>query len=106
MSYDAGMYMFTGKEEHEIESCGNYTYNVGAMYRLANPDGLYALDGKLGSEAGPIANSMYTWMLEHWQECEALNPENGWGNYNGAVNFLHTIMKTCYAHPLATLKIT
>lgn len=36
---------------------------------------------------------------------EALNPENGWGSYDGFVQFVTAYLKACIQHPHATVTV-
>ncbi len=36
---------------------------------------------------------------------EALNPENGWGSYDGLVQFVTAYLKACIQHPGATVRV-
>jgi hypothetical protein len=35
-----------------------------------------------------------------------LNPENGWGSYEGLVNFVTEYLAACEAHPEATVRVS
>ncbi len=37
---------------------------------------------------------------------EALNPENGWGSYDGLVQFVTAYLKACIQHPDATVRVS
>jgi hypothetical protein len=36
---------------------------------------------------------------------EALNPENGWGSYDGLVQFVTAYLKACIQHPEASVSV-
>jgi hypothetical protein len=45
-------------------------------------------------------------MIEHAEEYELLNPDNGWGDYEGAVYFLKDILDACKNYPNARIEIS
>jgi hypothetical protein len=44
-------------------------------------------------------------MRRNRDEYEALNPENGWGNYEGALEYLVGILKECEQHSKCVILI-
>lgn len=96
-------------EDGRYVGCGNYTSNVSPMWHKALesagwPGGLAQFDGKSGCHAGPPLE----WAVEHMKAdpdaYRAMNPENGWGNYEGAMHYLATIAEFCRRYPKATLR--
>lgn len=91
---------------HSIE-VGNYTYNVTDMYNLAFTStgheyhGFNALDGKRCGDMIDCFGDALKHMrdIKNRKEYIALNPPNGWGNYEGAVEFLAAIHKACCEYP-------
>lgn len=86
---------------------GNYTYNVMPMYEKAL--GVQSLteflQGKKVSEViQPLMKGIRE-MEAHPEEYKKLNPENGWGNYEGALNFLKTIVSKCVLKSDYTIKV-
>lgn len=127
MSYDVGIYIQTGEDEDTwtaVVSCGNMTHNVGSMYRLALPGpylgggkygghgaagprgGLPGLSGLPCTEAAPLLREAIAYMHEHRAELRKLNPENGWGNYDTALHFLHKMALACERHTRGTLGVS
>jgi hypothetical protein len=37
---------------------------------------------------------------------KALNPENGWGSYDGLVSFVTAYLEACEANPTATVEVS
>ena len=37
---------------------------------------------------------------------EKFNPKNGWGSYEGLVNFVDNYLNACYEYPSAEVKIS
>lgn len=109
MSYSVWLEIDTGGEEpYQIDDDYlNYTYNVAPMFRLALGDeGLRGLHGKTGLEAGGMLIVGITHMRGQRQQYLPLNPENGWGDYEGALDFLVRLLRVCTAHPKATVVVS
>jgi hypothetical protein len=82
---------------HEV---GNYTYNVSKMYSKAMGGfTINHLHGKKAIEAVKILQSGIIEMSKNPNEYKKLNPENGWGSYEGAKRFLKDIMNACLDYP-------
>lgn len=95
MSYDIWMTEPCG---HEAFSDINYTYNVAPMWHMAFAgvlekcdDGIRWLNGKTGKEAHDVLDEVRLWMLRHQIQLEALNPTNGWGDYQGALKVIRDL---------------
>ena len=118
MSYDTSIKIDTGRGElYEVDDSINMTSNVGEMYRAAMPGpyegggkydgtgdvdprgGLTGLSGLKCSEVFPIISAGVQYMLENADEMRKLEPDNGWGDYDGALAYLQAIQKWCAAHP-------
>ena len=107
MSYDVNLMINTGIEEHEVVDCGNYTYNVSAMYYKAfRGDGLKTIDGMKAGDAISFLKEAIIYFIEHEDELKLLNPENGWGDYEGALRYLQNILVECKLHPACTVRIS
>lgn len=133
MSYDAWIGISTGRNElHCIEDLGNMTSNIGAMYRAAIKEypngggrygsgrydderepfadrkatGLPGLSGCKCSDVLPVLNNAISYMLENEDEMRAMEPDSGWGSYDGALEYLMNIRRACDAHPAATLCVS
>ena len=108
MSYDIWMEIDTGDKHLAGVSEGhNYTYNVFDMYKIAfdNEHGINVLHGMLGADAAPLLNKAMVYMSEHVDEMQALNPENGWGDADGALAFLRSIYEDTLRHPKAMVGV-
>ena len=85
----------------------NITHNVAAMWRLA---GCYErLYESRGDKAGwhiDGLRSAYTKMRDNPDEYKALNPSNGWGNYDGALKWLNTVIKGFEEAPEALIGVS
>ena len=67
----------------------NYTYNVADMWYAAIPEtGIRTHYGMTGRDAiGPLGE-IISYMLDHEKELRKIEPENGWGSYDGALDFV------------------
>lgn len=64
------------------------------------------LEGKAGAELAPVLASAVEWGIEHLDELRQRNPENGWGNADGAVTYLWDMQRACEANPRDRLEIS
>lgn len=86
----------TAKRETEIYE-RNVTYNLAKMYYkcIDKEKGFKKLDGMNCKEALPIVENAIIDMLVNADEYKKLNPENGWGSYEGLLETLQEIRKCC-----------
>lgn len=96
-----------GKEPHVVGLFSrNITHNVAPMWVKAGVyDALYNSEGKQAREIIETLSSGENNMLANSAEYIALNPSNGWGNYNGALDFLQGVLAACKEYPKATIRI-
>ena len=75
----------------------NYTFNVSRMYQLAfnNSLGIKLLNEMSVQDARVILAEAIDYMYSHKEELEKLNPANGWGDYNGALEVLVELYTIC-----------
>jgi len=85
----------------------NYTWNVAPMYQIAFncKEGINCLNEKKCNKIKPIITKTIEDMKQNKQKYVKLNPENGWGDYEGALNVLEELKKWCEECPTATLMI-
>ncbi len=110
MSYSVTVF-FPGVIDPEAEAVaweGNYTRNVSRMWRVALGNGL----GEW-IESLPFASSLQPILAEGIERMEAdperyreMEPDNGWGNYEGALDFLRGIEGACRNFPLARVRVS
>ena len=83
MSYDMGI----GEESF------NYTYNVSKMWYGCYPEkGIREHYGLSGEEAIPVLRRLREDMEDHSEQNIELEPANGWGSYEGALNFVSSLI--------------
>ena len=90
MSYD----MSIGDEEF------NYTYNVSEMwYDCYDNDGIRKHYNLKGEDAIPILKTLQSHMIHSKERLEKMNPRNGWGSYEGALNFVNDLIEASKRNP-------
>lgn len=110
MSIDIDLVINTGLSEAVVVGVGNMTHNVQPMWRKAiketsNRDmNLCDFDGWLAEKAVSILGSALQHMLENKQSYLPLNPSNGWGSYQTAVEYLENFYKQCCEHPRCIIR--
>lgn len=82
----------------------NYTSNCSRMWCTAGVD-LHDLEGMSASEAAPRLEAAIEEMRTNPGKYKAMNPENGWGDYDSALQFLNDIRNACRLHPKTTVHI-
>lgn len=124
MSYDTSIVIDTGGEYlAEICDIGNMTSNIGGMYYAALPGpypgggryngtgesrpsgGLPGLSGLPCADAIPILREGIAYMNANANEMRTMEPENGWGSYEGALSYLCKILAACEQHPRGILAV-
>ena len=106
MSYDVRLTIDTGGENPaSVSKWRTPTYNLAPMFSKALGFGLRTLQDKLAGDAIPDLRRAIAAMQDDPAEFKKLNPENGWGNYEGALAFLQAFLADCLEHPKATVNI-
>lgn len=111
MSYDISLYLEvdTGGSE-PVEMCpadiGNYTSNVSGMWDDALGHRLADLKGKNAGDSHPRLAQAVANMLADEDRYRAMSPPNGWGDYDGALDYLTRLRDACAAHPKAQIYIS
>lgn len=106
MSYHIWLDLDTGGPEPAIVfEVGNCTSNVSPMWfdALGRSLGDYH-EAPCSEAAGPLRQGIERMRADpdHYQ---AMNPENGWGDYEGALKYLERLYEGCCNHPKATIQI-
>lgn len=110
MSYDGWLVIDTGGPEMaEVVELGNYTSNVAPMWRKALSAAgedirLSDTGGRISAEVLPLLQSAVAHMREHPDEYRPLDPENGWGDYEGALTYLAKVADECERNPRTSLQ--
>ena len=84
MSYD--FVMRAPQDTYEMFE-GNQTYNLSTMFKRAgfHPNAFSGMDART---LRPIVDNAVRLMEDNPEYFKKYNPDNGWGSYEGAVNFL------------------
>lgn len=107
MSYDLYLQIDTGaKEPTDVLYIGNYTFNVSGMWREALGYSLADLHGRNAADATPDLRQACQRMASDPEKYRAMNPPNGWGDYEGARDYLVEILDGCLAHPKTTIEVS
>lgn len=108
MSYDFALEIDTGGQmPATVADCGNCTYNVAPMfYKALGEGGINKLHGEEAWKVIPKLEHAIEHMEAHAADYRELNPPNGWGNYDGALEYLRGILKACKEHPKCTIRIS
>jgi len=105
MSLDIWLEMDTGNGSSLSTDSLNVTYNVFRMYERAGVrDALKGSDGRAAREVADIFARGADAMKADPGTYEAMNPANGWGDYEGAVEFLEQLADLCRLHPNAVIR--
>lgn len=93
MSYDMSIDYMGGSEDF------NYTYNVSTMwYIVGGEKGIRSHYGMTGKDASQVLIKMLVLMLAQ-PELARLNPDNDWGDYEGATEFIFKLVQASLRHP-------
>lgn len=84
----------------------NYTSNVAAMWRDAiPPDGLLGFDGKKAGDCLPILEAALLKMAQNKARYVAMEPENGWGSFEGQFGALVELASDFAKAPNAVVRV-
>jgi len=87
MSYDMGI----GDESF------NHTYNVSAMwYDCYEEKGIRAHYGLTGKQAIPVLRKLREHMEDNRDRLLEYEPENGWGSFAGALEFVNKLIAASF----------
>ena len=105
MSWDILLKINTGKEDREVVDCGNYTYNVAPMYQKAMGKTISDFNNMKCKDAISILEKGVKEMEENPDVYKKMNPENGWGDYEGSLDYLKNFLKECRQNPECIIEI-
>lgn len=94
MSYDVWV---TEKNWHSDSF--NHTSNCGGMWHKALGIELRRLQGMKTQDAIPILINGITEMIANPAVYKEMNPENGWGDYESAREYLQKLLTLCQKYP-------
>ena len=105
MSYDISLEINTGFEDREVVDVGNITYNITPMFVKSMGKNLSDFNDKKCREMIPILRIGVIELANNPEKYRKLNPVNGWGNYDGALNYLRKLLVSCEENPNCTIKV-
>tara|TARA_R110000737_G_C14363321_1_gene447365 strand:+ start:95 stop:388 length:294 start_codon:yes stop_codon:yes gene_type:complete len=72
----------------------NYTYNVASMFLSCDSElGIRVINKLTGKQALPILRRLRNNMEDNEDAMLLLEPDNGWGNYEGALHLVNKLIK-------------
>ena len=78
----------------------NYTYNVAKMWYASKPEkGIRCFYGMNGKDALKEQRDIRDYMELNRPEMLEFEPENGWGDYQGALDFVNRLIASSLAGP-------
>ena len=84
----------------------NYTSNVAQMYFDAlGGDGIRQFAGMKAKDAIPILREGVRKMRENPEKYKDMNPSNGWGDYEGALELLEWMLEKCEKYPSIEISV-
>lgn len=94
-------------EQHSLDVLDkNITHNVSRMWREAGCyEALYKSEGDRAKDHLEAVQKAITAMLGDPQKYKAMEPDNGWGDYRGAVEWLQEVRDAMEQYPLARIHV-
>lgn len=93
MSWD--IWLEDAETKEQTDESLNYTHNTNRMLALSDGFSFNDLHGMSCAGAIPRLERVITFLALNREQCEALNPENGWGNYDGILKFTQRLYEAC-----------
>jgi len=107
VSYDIYLEVDTGAEDlATVVEIGNYTSNVAGMWARALGRRLYELGGMNAADALPLLEAAVCAMRADPDGYRELDPANGWGRYEGALEYLDRLRGACARHPKTQIRVS
>lgn len=106
MSYDIQLVIDTGGEyPAAVTECRSPTYNLALMFAKALGHPIRDLAGQQAAAIIPTLRDAIAAMEDRPADFKKLDPENGWGSYEGALETLRWLLAECLQHPKAMVQI-
>jgi hypothetical protein len=111
VSYDISLHLDidTGGPEpvdYCVDDIGNYTSNVAGMWTEALGYRLADLKDKTAEDCAEDLKRAVVAMEADPVKYGLMEPANGWGDYEGALDYLRRLRNACLAHPKAQIRIS
>jgi len=82
------------------EESFNYTYNVSDMWYDCYPEkGIREHYGLSGKDSLPVLRHLREHMENNADKLRLMNPENGWGDFEGALHFVSRLILAAIDNP-------
>lgn len=107
MSWD--IWLITELDGHEIEvgESFNYTHNCNGMIRDAGfEDWPYFVDGWGAKKLGVSLDKLISNLEKDPRKYRAMNPKNGWGDYDSLLLVLRQVKDQCRTYPSAKVRMS
>lgn len=108
MSLDVSL-RATVTEEREVYAHSGMTHN---MVKMAEWAGVYLacwypeeIDVRIAADLVPLLKAGLYRLENKSEEAMRFNPSNGWGNYEGFVEFLREYLAACIKYPGAKIEV-
>ena len=89
----------------DIEVVNGHTYNLTPMWREAGACQVTRdFDGQNAGRLAPILTLALVEAIRHKAKFVALEPDNGWGDYDGFVQILTKFAQLCWEHPTGRVR--
>lgn len=106
MSYDVWMEHDFGNGFVRVGAVDwNYTYNISPMTHRAGLGSINDLNGLRADDAADRITKCIAAMEANPDVYRALNPENGWGDYDGFLAHLKSLRDGLQTAPEATVRV-
>lgn len=104
------VWLVTEVDDHEVsvDDRGlNYTHNCNGMIRDAGFDEWpYEVDGWKARDLAMVLERVITNLEADPKKYRAMNPENGWGDYDSMLDELRKVKDYCRIYPSATVRMS
>ena len=77
----------------------NYTSNVAPMWNACYEKGIEEILGLTGGESFPVLRELREFMEDNKDELKEMEPANGWGTYEGALEFVSDLILGAIQNP-------
>jgi hypothetical protein len=104
MSYDVALQIDTGSGKVDLLDW-NYTSNCAPMWREAGCD-IAAFDDRPAVEFSKALCVAITAMTADPDKYRAMNPPNGWGDYDSCLKWLADMQDACDRHHRCTVRVS
>lgn len=106
MGYSIYLKIKTGENEYVYPYEDSCTYNVAPMFSKAlGEGGIRQLCGVNSKDAIDLLSLGIGRMTDNPEDYKELNPSNGWGSYEGALQVLLDLKEACLKHEYCVVEI-